>query len=54
MQKHKLDENKTKVIWDAFGAYISKNLAQGRGILVPKLGSFTFSAPNVDLAGTTN
>lgn len=47
-------ENKSKTVWDAFGSYLAKVMRNGRGVWVPKFGIFTFSAMNVDLAGSTN
>jgi hypothetical protein len=43
-----------KLIWDAFGSLISKSLKNGKGVWIPKFGNFTFTAVNVDLAGSTN
>lgn len=47
-------QTKSKTIWEAFGSYLAKTMRGGRGIWVPKFGIFTFSAMNVDLAGSTN
>ena len=44
----------TEAIWDALGQYIARQLKQGKGVWVPKLGNFTFTGMNVDLAGSTN
>ena len=44
----------SKLIWDAFGSFVSKSLKNGKGVWVPKFGNFTFTAVNVDLAGSTN
>ena len=44
----------SKLIWDSFGSYIAKSLKNGKGIWIPKFGQFTFTAVNVDLAGSTN
>lgn len=38
-----------RVIWNALGLYISRNLRMGRGVHVPKLGLFTFTPPEVRL-----
>lgn len=38
-----------RVIWNAFGLYISRNLRMGRGVNVPKFGIFTFTPPEVRL-----
>ena len=45
-----LDEQTVKIIWKGFGSYIAKQLRNGKGVIVPRFGHFTFSAPNVDLA----
>ena len=45
-----LDEQTVKLIWKGFGSYVAKQLRNGKGVIVPKFGHFTFSAPNVDLA----
>jgi len=41
-------------IWDALGQYIAKQLRSGKGVWIPKLGHFTFTGMNVDMAGSTN
>jgi hypothetical protein len=49
-------------VWNQFGSYLERLLTAGRGIAVPKLGVFTFSATSLDMAvrinlnlkGTTN
>ncbi|MCB0370690.1 MAG: DUF4496 domain-containing protein [Bdellovibrionales bacterium] len=38
-----------RVIWNALGLYINRNLRMGRGVNVPKLGIFTFTPPEVRL-----
>ena len=43
-----------RTIWRAFGSYIAKQLINGKGVVVPKFGNFTFTATEVSLAGTTN
>ena len=43
-----------RTIWRAFGSYIAKQLNNGKGVVVPKFGNFTFTATEVSLAGTTN
>lgn len=47
--------------WECFGRlrtdagrYLASQIRQGRGVIVPKFGSFTFSAPKVNLTGVTN
>ena len=32
------------------GAYLSRQLRTGRAVVIPKFGSFTFTAPSVRLA----
>ena len=43
-----------RTIWRAFGSYVAKQLINGKGVVVPKFGNFTFTATEVSLAGTTN
>ena len=38
-----------RVIWNALGLYISRNLRMGRGVNIPRLGIFTFTPPEVRL-----
>lgn len=47
-------DEEMRAIWNAFGLYVSRNLRMGRGVVVPKLGLFTFTAPEVNLGGVTN
>lgn len=49
-----MEEEELYKIWESLGLYISKNLRCGRAVHVPKLGTFTYSAPQVNLYGTTN
>ena len=49
-----LSSQENRSIWSALGAYIAKELMNGRGVMVPKFGHFTFTAAEVDLQGTTN
>jgi hypothetical protein len=49
-----MDEKTVNIVWKAFGSYIAKQLRNGKGVSVPRFGNFTFSAVDVDLAGTTN
>jgi len=49
-----IDEQTARTAWRAFGSYIAKTLVNGKGVLVPKFGIFTFGPVSVDLAGTTN
>ena len=44
------DDETAKVVWDAFGKYIARNMKGGKGVAVPKLGHFTFTGMTVDLA----
>lgn len=41
-------------VWRAFGSYLAKQMINGKGVVVPKFGNFTFNAAEVDLGGTTN
>ncbi len=43
-----------RIVWNGLGLYINKNLRMGRGVIVPKFGSFTFTPPEVRLKGVTN
>jgi hypothetical protein len=45
-----IDEKTVGAIWRGFGSYLAKQLRNGKGVSVPKLGNFTFSAAHVDLA----
>lgn len=49
-----LSEDNVNQAWSAFGNYISKQLRTGRAIKIKDFGLFTFSLPEVNLAGTTN
>ena len=35
-------------IWNAFGSFVARIIKQGKGVLVPSLGTFTFSPISVD------
>ena len=43
------NDEEMRIIWNALGLYISRNLRMGRGVSVPKLGIFTFTSPEVRL-----
>lgn len=43
-----------RLIWNALGLYISRNLRMGRAIHIPKLGLFTFTPPEVRLKVVLN
>ena len=43
------NDEEMRVIWNALGLYISRNLRMGRGINIPKFGIFTFTPPEVRL-----
>jgi len=53
-QRNGVDEQAQRTIWRALGSYIAKQLINGKGVLIPRFGNFTFSATELDLAGTTN
>lgn len=36
-------------IWSTFGAYVARQLRNGKGVGIPKFGNFTFTSTNVDL-----
>lgn len=38
-----ITESKAKIIWEAFGLYIRNTLRDGRGVQIPKFGTFTFT-----------
>ena len=44
-----LDEQTLRTIWRGLGAYIAKQLVNGKGVIIPRLGSFTFTAAEVNL-----
>ena len=44
-----MNDEEMRVIWNALGLYISRNLRMGRGVIVPRLGTFTFTPPEVRL-----
>ena len=44
-----MNDEEMRVIWNAFGLYINRNLRMGRGVHVPRLGTFTFTPPEVRL-----
>jgi hypothetical protein len=48
------NDEEVRVVWNAFGLYVSRNLRMGRAVAVPRLGLFTFTAPEVNLHGVTN
>ena len=43
-----------RLIWNALGLYISRNLRMGRAVHIPKLGLFTFTPPEVRLKVNIN
>ena len=47
--KGAVDEQSLRNIWRAFGSYIAKQLVSGKGVTVPRFGTFTFSAAEVNL-----
>ena len=48
-----MDEQQLRSIWRAFGSYIAKQLVNGKGVIIPRFGSFTFTAAEVNLAVST-
>jgi hypothetical protein len=38
-----------RLIWNAMGLYVSRNLRMGRGVNIPKFGIFTFTPTEVRL-----
>ena len=53
-QNPDINEESINIVWDSLGKYLSKSLRNGRGVVVPKFGQFTFTAPMVTLDGVTN
>ena len=49
-----VEEQTVKTIWRALGSYIAKQLVNGKGVTIPRFGTFTFTAAEVNLIGTTN
>ncbi len=45
-----MDEQSLRSIWRALGSYIAKQLVNGKGVIIPRFGSFTFTAVEVDLS----
>ena len=43
-----------KEVWIKVGEQIEKQLCQGKGIMIQKLGLFTLSCPEFSMVGTTN
>ena len=44
-----LSEQMLRSIWRALGSYVAKQLTNGKGVIIPKLGNFTFTAAEVNL-----
>ena len=53
-QTNEINDATINIVWDNLGKYISRSLRNGRGVVIPKFGTFTFSAPLVSLRGVTN
>lgn len=49
-----IDDQTLRSIWRALGSYVAKQLSNGKGVIIPRFGSFTFTAAEVNLTGTTN
>ena len=45
-----MDEQALRSVWRAFGSYVAKQLVNGKGVIVPRFGVFTFTAAEVNLA----
>ena len=43
------DEQKMRSIWRALGSYVAKQLVNGKGVTIPRFGTFTFTAAEVNL-----
>ena len=52
-QQGALEEKTVNSIWSAFGAYLARQLRNGKGVGIPKFGNFTFTSAQVDLAVST-
>ena len=48
------EDQQAKQVWRALGSYIAKQMISGKAVVIQKFGLFTYSAPEVKLAGTTN
>jgi len=46
--------NSSVIVKSQPGKYVANQIRRGRGVIVPKFGSFTFTAPNFSLLGVTN
>ena len=44
-----VDEQSMRQIWRALGSYVAKQLTNGKGVIIPRFGSFTFTAAEVNL-----
>ena len=44
-----IDEQQQRSIWRALGSYVAKQLVSGKGVQIPRFGTFTFSAAEVNL-----
>ena len=53
-QRSDVNEEALNIVWDSLGKYLSRNMRNGRGVIIPKFGQFTFTAPIVTLDGVTN
>ena len=53
-QRPDVTEESLNIVWDSLGKYLSRNMRNGRGVIIPKFGQFTFTAPVVTLNGVTN
>lgn len=52
--KSQIDDQTARTAWRAFGCYVAKQLINGKGVIVPRFGTFTFTAITVDLAVSFN
>ena len=44
-----MDEQTLRSIWRAFGSYVAKQLVNGKGVVIPRFGTFTFTPVEVNL-----
>ena len=43
------DDQQMRSIWRALGSYVAKQLVNGKGVTIPRFGTFTFTAAEVNL-----
>lgn len=48
------EDDRQHVLIEALGKMVAKNIKSGKGLWIPRLGQFSFTATAVDLGGSTN